>query len=117
MQSTPILPSLFLIFLGSIDCLTTVMGTLFFGARELNPIIAGIVSSNLPAFLILKLTATFTVGLIFVLAQKTLMKSPNKNSVSFKIALRILQIAYLSMILFIAVVVVNNLLVLFNLII
>ena len=114
MQSTQTLPSLFLIFMGSMDCLTTVIGTLYYGTRELNPILAGLVSSNLPAFVIVKLTVTVSVGLIFILAQKTLMKSPDKNSASFKIALQILRIAYFSIILFLAIVVANNLLVLFN---
>ena len=114
MQSTQTLPSLFLIFMGSMDCLTTVIGSLYFGTRELNPVLAGLVNSNIPAFVALKLTVTISVGLIFILAQKTLMKTPNKNSASFKIALRILKIAYFSIVLFLAIVVANNLLVLFN---
>jgi membrane protein DedA with SNARE-associated domain len=114
LQSTQILPSLFLIFMGSMDCLTTVIGSLYYGTRELNPVLAGLVSSNLPAFVIVKLTATVAVGLIFILAQKTLMRSPDKNSASFKIALQILRIAYFSIILFLAIVVTNNLLVLIN---
>jgi membrane protein DedA with SNARE-associated domain len=114
LQSAQTLPSLFLIFMGSMDCLTTVIGTLYYGTRELNPILAGLVNSNLQAFVILKLTATVAVGLIFILAQKTLMRSSDKNSASFKIALRTLRIAYFSIILFFAIVVTNNLLVLFN---
>jgi len=41
-----------LVFMGSIDCLTTVVGVLYFRAKkvELNPIIAGIVNTSLPAF-------------------------------------------------------------------
>jgi len=100
--------------MGSMDCLTTIIGTLYYGTRELNPILAGLVNSNIPAFVALKLTVTISVGLIFILAQKTLMKTPNKNSESFKIALRILKVAYFSIILFLAIVVANNLLVLFN---
>ena len=100
--------------MGSMDCLTTVIGSLYFGTRELNPVLAGLVNSNIQAFVILKLTATVAVGLIFILAQKTLMRSSDKNSASFKIALRTLRIAYFSIILFFAIVVTNNLLVLFN---
>jgi len=114
LQSIQTLPSLFLIFMGSMDCLTTVIGTIYYGTRELNPVIAGLVNSNLPAFVILKLTVTVSVGLIFILAQKTIMKSPDKNSASFKIALQILRITYFSIILFLAVAVTNNLLVLLN---
>jgi membrane protein DedA with SNARE-associated domain len=114
LQRAQIFPSLFLIFMGSMDCLTTVIGTLYYDTRELNPVLAGLVSSNLPAFVTVKLTATVAVGLIFILAQKTLMRTPNKNSASFKIALQILRIAYFSIILFLAIVVTNNLLVLIN---
>lgn len=65
------MPGLFLILLGSLDCLTTVIGTLYFDTQELNPLIAGIVHTNIPAFIILKLSITIAVGLIFILAQKT----------------------------------------------
>ena len=100
--------------MGSMDCLTTVIGTLYYGTRELNPILAGLVSSSLPAFVLVKLTVTVSVGLILILAEKTLVKSPNKKSLSFKIVLQILRIAYFSIILFLAVVVANNLFVIFN---
>jgi membrane protein DedA with SNARE-associated domain len=114
LQSTQTLPSLFLIFMGSMDCLTTVIGSLYFGTRELNPVLAGLVNSNIPAFVALKLTVTISVGLIFIFAQKTLMKTPDKNSPEFKNALRILRVAYFGIVLFLAIVVANNLLVLFN---
>jgi hypothetical protein len=52
------------------DCLTTVIGTLYYGTRELNPILADLVSSNLPAFVFVRLTVTVSVGLIIVLAEK-----------------------------------------------
>ncbi len=102
--------------MGSMDCLTTVIGTLYYGTRELNPVLAGLVSSNLPAFVILKLSVTVAVGLLFIFAQKILMQSPNKNSCSFKIAFQILKIAYFGIIIFLSVVVTNNLLVLFNIV-
>ncbi len=114
LQSLQPLPSLFLIFMGSMDCLTTVIGSLYFGTRELNPILAGLVSSNLPAFVVLKLTVTVFVGLTFILAQKVLMKSADKNSASFKTASRMLRAAYFGIVMFLAIVVVNNLLVLFS---
>ena len=41
---------LLLIVMGSMDCLTTVLGTLYFGAQELNPLIEGIVLHYKPAF-------------------------------------------------------------------
>ncbi len=96
------MPSLFLILLGSLDCLTTVIGTLYFGTRELNPLIAGLVYSDIPAFVALKLSITIGVGLIFILAQKTLMQTKDKDNRSFKIAFRMLRIAYFGIAIFLA---------------
>ena len=54
--------SMFLILLGSMDCLTTVVGTLYFGTLELNPLIAWLVNTNLPAFVAIKLAVTVSAG-------------------------------------------------------
>lgn len=110
-----VLPSsLFLIFLGSMDCLTTVVGATFFGTQELNPILSGLVSTDLSAFVVLKLAVTVAVGLIFIAAQKTLMCSSDHSSHSFHVASKILKAAYYSVLLFLVIVVVNNLLVLLS---
>ncbi len=103
--------SLFLIVLGSMDCLTTVIGTLYFGTVELNPLIAGLVSTNLPAFVLVKLTVTVTVGLIFILAERTLVKAINKESQSFRTTQNLLNVALMGIIVFLIVVVANNILV------
>jgi hypothetical protein len=103
--------------MGSMDCLTTVLGALFFGTRELNPVLAGLVSSDIPGFVMLKLSVTVAVGLIFVLAQKTLMRTSDHTSNSFKIALKTLKMAYFSIVLLLSIVVANNILVLLHLII
>ena len=79
-----VFPSLFIILLGSIDCVTTVIGVLYFGAAELNPFLTGLVSSNIVAFLVLKLTATFLIGFTYILAKRILNKSANKESRTFK---------------------------------
>jgi len=102
--------SFFLILLGSLDCLTTVIGTLYFGTRELNPIIAGLVNTNLFAFVIIKLAVTFVVALIFVFAQKTLMKTENKDSKSYRIVFKTIKFAYFGLAVFLAAVVINNIL-------
>jgi len=114
--SSQTIQSLFLIFMGTMDCLTTAIGTSFFGTQELNPVIAGLVNSNLPAFLALKLTVTVAVCFLFIFADKTLMQARDKNSASFKIASKALKIAYFSVMLLFAVVVTNNILVLLRLI-
>jgi hypothetical protein len=46
---------------------------LYFGARELNPLIVGLVNSNLPAFVVIKLVVTVCMGAIFVFAEKNLL--------------------------------------------
>ncbi len=107
-------PTVFLAFMGSMDCLTTVIGILYFGAVELNPLIAGVVSTNIPAFVVLKMTTTVFVCLIFVQAEKILMKTEDKNCKAFTCTNKLLKIAYVGVILFLVVVVVNNLMVLAN---
>ncbi len=103
--------------MGSMDCLTTVVGAVFFGTRELNPVLAGLVSTNLSGFVVIKLVVTISVGLIFVLAQKTLMRTSDHSSNSFRIALKTLKMAYLTIVVFLAAVVVNNILVLTHVIV
>jgi hypothetical protein len=107
-------PTLLLALMGSIDCLTTVIGILYFGAIELNPFIAGVVSTNLPAFVILKLTTTVSVCLIFVQTEKILMNNKDKTSRSFSATQKLLKVASAGIIVFLVVVVVNNIWVLVN---
>ncbi|MCW4019394.1 MAG: DUF5658 family protein [Candidatus Bathyarchaeota archaeon] len=107
-------PTMLLALMGSMDCLTTVIGILYFGAVELNPFIAGVISTNLPAFIVLKLTTTLFVCLIFVQAEKILMKTQNKTTKAFTWTHRLLKVAYIGVIAFLVVVVANNLLVLAN---
>ncbi len=103
--------SLLLILMGSMDCLTTVIGTIYFGTVELNPLIATLISTNLPAFVVVKLTVTIAVSVIFILAENTLIKNLNKTTKSFKITHNILRTAFTGMIFFLAIVVANNILV------
>jgi membrane protein DedA with SNARE-associated domain len=94
--------------MGSMDCLTTVVGTQFFGTREINPFIAGLVNSNLPTFVALKLAVTVCVALIFVFAEKTLLGNGDKSNRAFKIAHNTLRASYVGVVLFLVFVVVNN---------
>jgi hypothetical protein len=102
-------PTLLLALMGSVDCITTVIGTLYFGAVELNPVIAGIVSTNLSAFVILKLTTTVFVCLIFIQTEKILMKTKDKTTKTFSTTQKALKAAYAGVIVFLVVVVANNL--------
>jgi hypothetical protein len=104
-----VFPSFILILMGSIDCITTVIGVLYFGAAELNPLMIGIVSTNIIAFLALKLSATFLIGFTYILAKKTLDRTQNKESKSFKYSNRLIKIAYAGLVMFLIIVVINNL--------
>jgi hypothetical protein len=112
MQKTEIITSLLLIIMGSIDCITTVIGVLYSGAAELNPLMAGIVSTNIGAFLVVKITATMLIAFTYLLANKILMKSQNKSTKSFKYSCKLLRIGYAGIIAFLFIVVANNLLIL-----
>jgi hypothetical protein len=54
-----------ILLLGILDCLTTVVGVLFFGATEINPLLVGLTQTNIILFSILKLTAITFAGLAF----------------------------------------------------
>ena len=105
-------PSLLIVLVGSLDCITTVIGILYFGAVECNPFLAGMVSTNLPAFIILKSVTTVFVGLIFYQADKILMKTQDKHSKAFKWTRHLLKAAYVGIVVFLVVVVANNITVL-----
>ncbi len=109
---TEVFPSLFIILLGSIDCITTVIGVLYFGAVELNPFLTGIVSTSIVAFLALKISATFLIGFTYIFAKRTLNKTQNKESKSFKYSNRLMKVAYAGLMGFLVIVVINNLIVL-----
>jgi hypothetical protein len=105
-------PSLLIILMGSMDCVTTVLGILYFGAVETNPILASIVSTNMAAFVVLKVVTTLFVGSIFYQANKILLRTDNKSSKAFVYTRYTLIAAYVGVFVFLLIVVANNLLVL-----
>jgi hypothetical protein len=110
--NSAVLPSFLLVLLGSIDCLTTTIGVLYYGAVELNPFLMGIVHTSMPAFLALKLSATFLIGFTCILAKKTLNKTLDKTSRSYRYSHLLINIACIGLVIFFSAVVVNNLIVL-----
>ena len=104
-----IIQSFLIILLGSIDAITTVIGVLYFGAAELNPLMNGIVNTSILAFLALKITATFLIGFTYILAKRTLNKTIDKESRTFRYSNRLMKVAYLGLIVFLVIVVANNL--------
>lgn len=109
-----LIPSFVLVLMGSIDCITTAIGILYFGAVELNPFMAGIVSTNILAFMAVKMCATFLIGFTYILATRTLKKAQNKETRSYKYSHSILKVAYAGLVMFLIVVVVNNLIILLS---
>ena len=105
-------PTLLLALMGSLDCLTTVIGILYYGAVEMNPLLSGVVSSNIAAFVVLKLASTVSVCLIFIQAERILMKTGNQTSRTFNWAKRFLKLATAGVIAFLCIVVANNIIVL-----
>jgi len=107
-----VFPSFLLILFGTIDAITTVIGVMYFGAVELNPLMTGIVNANITAFLTLKFSATFLIGFTYILAERTLNKTLKRESRSFKISNRFIKIAYAGLMTFLIITVINNLTVL-----
>ncbi len=112
MMRIRVYPILVLALMGSMDCLTTVIGIVYLGAVEVNPLLAGVVRSNMPAFVALKLLTTAFVCLIFIQAEKMLMQTRDKSSKSFSRTRMLLKVANMGVIAFLCIVVTNNLLVL-----
>ena len=112
MLKKEVIPSLLLILMGAIDCLTTTIGVVYSGAKELNPLMAGIVSTNIGAFLVVKIAATMLIAFTYILAKRTLIKAPYKDTRSFKYSSRVLKIGYAGILAFMIVVVANNLIIL-----
>jgi hypothetical protein len=108
---TAILPGFLLVLMGSIDCVTTVIGTMYFGASEMNPILAGVVS-NVPLFMALKLTATFCIAGTYSLSAKVLNSAQDKTTKSFRVGSAAIRVIYLGLVAFLVLVVVNNFIVL-----
>jgi uncharacterized membrane-anchored protein len=93
--------------MGTIDCVTTVIGITFRGATELNPLLS-LVVSNIPAFMVLKLSATLCIAGTYILANKMLNKASDKTTKSFKYSSYGMKVAYVGLVIFLAVVVINN---------
>lgn len=114
MQTSKAFTSLLIVLLGTIDCITTIVGIVYFGAAEQNPVMSGVVSSSLGIFTLLKMGTTLVIGLIFYQADKILMKTPDKNSKGFVWTNRLLKTSFVGVAAFFSIVVLNNIIVLMN---
>jgi hypothetical protein len=68
-----------IILIGTLDWLTTVVGAVFFGATETNPLLASLTQSNMLLFSAVKLSAITLTGLLFYKAE-TKTKRTNQFS-------------------------------------
>jgi hypothetical protein len=107
-----VIPSLIVILMGSIDCVTTVIGVFYSGDKELNPLMAGIVSSGIGTFLVVKIGATIFIALTYIFARQVLMRMPDKNGRAFHYSFKFLTFAYAAVISYLFLAVANNLFVL-----
>ena len=104
-------PSLSLVLMGSIDWLTTVIGIVYFGAVEGNPLLADVVRTSLPAFTVIKLSTSIIIGLLFYQADKLLLRTQDKSTRSFRYARVTLRCAYIVAMALLIFAVLNNLIV------
>ncbi len=93
-----------IILIGTIDWLTTLVGIVFFGASETNPLLANLTQSNMVLFSVVKLIAVTLTGLIFYKAE-TQTRLTNKIS---PFAKKFLNAGYLTSLLMLSAVVINN---------
>jgi hypothetical protein len=108
MLGTRAYPTLLLVLMGTMDCFTTVVGIRQFGAIELNPLLAGVVNTNIVAFIALKLASTLFICLTLIQAQKILMTTRDKTTRAFSWTQKLIKIANAGAIIFLLIVVVNN---------
>jgi len=99
------LPSCLIILLGSIDCLTTLIGTIYAGAVEVNPLMKCILSTNVMAFLAIKISATLIIGFTYIFAKGTLDNSTKTS----KYSRNLMRVAFAGIISLLIITAINNL--------
>ncbi len=65
--------------MGFLDWLTTILGVLYFGAVEINPLFAGIIDSNILVYSGIKLSTAVLIGFMFYKGY-AIEKTPGINS-------------------------------------
>ena len=69
MVKKEVLFAISIILIGTLDWLTTLVGVIFFGATETNPLLASLTQTNIPLFSAIKLSAITLTGLAFYKAE------------------------------------------------
>jgi uncharacterized membrane protein YidH (DUF202 family) len=96
--------------LGFLDWLTTVVGLLFCGGTELNPILSGLTKSNMIAFSASKLAAVMVAGFAAYTAVKIAKNSKN----SWRLTNKLVNGGFALTVLALSVVVANNMMIVFK---
>ncbi|NLE06411.1 MAG: hypothetical protein GX638_16625 [Crenarchaeota archaeon] len=105
-------PNMLILLMGSMDCITTVIGITYFSAIECNPMMSSLISSNIIVFIAIKMVSTLIVCQIFNQANKILTKSQNRTSKTFIATKTLLKVTVIGVIAFLSIVVLNNLVIL-----
>lgn len=90
--------------IGFLDWLTTVLGVLYFGSVEINPLFAGIIDSNILVYSGIKLSTAVLVGFLFYKGY-AIEKTPGINS---HLGKRFLRSGYFVSLMALTVLVANN---------
>jgi hypothetical protein len=99
-----LVPCLFLISMGLLDLVTTLLGVHYLGAVEINPLFAGIINSNILVYSGIKLSTAILIGFLFYkgfASEKTLGINSNFGK-------RFLESGYYVSLMALTVVVTNN---------
>jgi hypothetical protein len=93
-----------LILIGTLDWLTTLVGVMFFGATETNPLLTSLTQSNMLLFSTVKLSAITFTGFLFYRAET---KTKLSSQIS-PFAKKFLNSGYVISLFFLMAVVLNN---------
>ena len=96
-----------IVLLGSADLFTTVLGVAFFGAAEVNPLLSGLMQTSIPFFIGLKAAAVILSGFAFYAGAKTVAQSFNRSGMG----IRFIEFGYFVSVIFLTIVVTNNVIV------
>jgi hypothetical protein len=95
-----------LIVIGLLDLITTLLGVLFFGAVEINPLFSALVQTNILVFVGVKSSVVFVTGFLFYKGASIVEVSIGER----KLETRLFEIGYLASMTLLVLIVTNNVL-------
>ena len=99
------------VFLGLLDLATTVVGVVFFGAAEVNPLFSGLTQTSMTFLAGIKSSAVLLTGFLFYKGASIAESSVGTSS----LGMRFLDIGFFASLTFLTVVVTNNIVTIFQL--